>query len=298
MIDSGRARPTRSRIAGDAAFVHHRHAVAVGEDLFHVAADHHDRRAAVGQVAHQSVDLRLGADVDASRRLVEHDDPRRQRQPAAPARPSAGCRRSGCRPWCRCDAVFTCSSLGDRAARRPPQRRGESSPKRRVAPERRQRDVLAHAHRRDQSDATPILGNRDRCRAGSRLAGDEIAIAAPSSRTWPATAAPGRRKAPRPARSALRRPVRRHRESRRAGRRAKSRARDNEPCAAPRSADMGRPTPVSARLARVDTSRPTIMRTIRSREISSRASEPALRPSRSTTTRSASASISPRRCEM
>ena len=43
----------------------------------------HDRRALVGEPADQPVDLGLGADVDALRRLVEDDDARLERQPFA-----------------------------------------------------------------------------------------------------------------------------------------------------------------------------------------------------------------------
>ena len=67
--------------AGQAAFVQDGDAVAQVEDLLHVAADHHDRHAVVGQAAQQPVDLRFGADVDAARRLVDDQHLRPEREP-------------------------------------------------------------------------------------------------------------------------------------------------------------------------------------------------------------------------
>ena len=54
------------------------------------------------QVAQDAVDLGLGADVDAARRLVEEDDPRIDRQHLGDAPPSAGCRPTATRPDRRC----------------------------------------------------------------------------------------------------------------------------------------------------------------------------------------------------
>ena len=77
---------------GDAAFMHHRDPVADPDDLLHVAGDHQDGDAAVGQLAHQPVDLVLGADVDAARRLVEDQHAWAPSTATWPAPPSAGCR--------------------------------------------------------------------------------------------------------------------------------------------------------------------------------------------------------------
>ena len=72
----GRARCTPH----DGALVHHGHAVADADHLLHVAGDHQDGDAAVGEGPHQVVDLVLRADVDAARRLVEdhHLGPHRE----------------------------------------------------------------------------------------------------------------------------------------------------------------------------------------------------------------------------
>ena len=67
---------------GERPLVHHRNAVAHPQHLFHVARDHQDRDAPVREAAHQLVDLRLRADVDPARRLVEDQHLRLQRQPA------------------------------------------------------------------------------------------------------------------------------------------------------------------------------------------------------------------------
>src|SRR5689334_15349583 len=55
--------------AGHTTIVHDRHAIALGHDLFEVAADQHDRRALVGEAADQPMDIRLRADVHTLRRL-------------------------------------------------------------------------------------------------------------------------------------------------------------------------------------------------------------------------------------
>ena len=60
--------------AADRALMHHGDAVADADHLLHVAGDHQDGDAGVGERAHQLVDLALGADVDAARRLVEDHD--------------------------------------------------------------------------------------------------------------------------------------------------------------------------------------------------------------------------------
>ena len=61
--------------------IHDEDAVAKTEQLDRVGGDQEDRRAGRGQLAHQPVDLLLGADVDATRRLRKQVDFGRQRQP-------------------------------------------------------------------------------------------------------------------------------------------------------------------------------------------------------------------------
>ncbi len=65
----------------DGAAVHDGDPVAHAEDLGQLGRDHQDRQALGGQLAHQSVDLGLGADVDALRRLVEDQQARARGQP-------------------------------------------------------------------------------------------------------------------------------------------------------------------------------------------------------------------------
>src|SRR5262245_5040790 len=55
--------------AGNLPLLHHRHAVGDADHLLHVARNHQHRDPAIGEVAHQLVDLALGADVDTARRL-------------------------------------------------------------------------------------------------------------------------------------------------------------------------------------------------------------------------------------
>ena len=76
-----------------AALAHDQDAVAHGQHLGQVGADQDDRHALRGQLVDQLVDLDLGADVDAARRLIEDEHLRFRLQPLADARPSAGCRR-------------------------------------------------------------------------------------------------------------------------------------------------------------------------------------------------------------
>src|SRR5579859_3004467 len=67
--------------AGDFALVHHRDTVADIQDLFHVAADHQNYRPLPRQRAHQPVNLRLGANVNAARRFVQNHHLRRHGEP-------------------------------------------------------------------------------------------------------------------------------------------------------------------------------------------------------------------------
>ena len=67
--------------SGDASFVHHGNAVAVSENLLHVAADHQNGDAGRGKPPHQLIDLGFRTDIDTSRRFVKQDHSRLQRQP-------------------------------------------------------------------------------------------------------------------------------------------------------------------------------------------------------------------------
>ena len=105
---------------GDAALMHDRDAVGNADHLFHVGGDHQHRDAGIGQAAHQPVDLRLGADVDTARRLVEDHHLGRHGEPLAEhdlllvaARQRAGPRRQ---PG-RLDAEIAALRLGGLALR-------------------------------------------------------------------------------------------------------------------------------------------------------------------------------------
>ena len=67
----------------DAPFAHHQHPVGEPEDLRQLRRDHDDPATFRGQRLDQVVDLGLGADVDAARRLVEEQDLRARHDPAA-----------------------------------------------------------------------------------------------------------------------------------------------------------------------------------------------------------------------
>ena len=73
---------SRRHLAGEPALADHQHAVAEADQLGQFRRDDDDADALVGEVAQDAVDLRLGADVDAARRLV-HQAARAGRRPAA-----------------------------------------------------------------------------------------------------------------------------------------------------------------------------------------------------------------------
>src|SRR5687768_11582872 len=58
------------QFAGEPALAHDEDAVAHAEDLRQFGGDHQDGDTATGELTHQMVDLRLGADVDAAGWLV------------------------------------------------------------------------------------------------------------------------------------------------------------------------------------------------------------------------------------
>ena len=110
--------------AADPALVHDRDAVADADHLLHVAGDHQDGDAGVGQPAHQLVDL-----ASWRRRRCRASARRRSSRAAAstatwPARPSAGCRRRARRPASRSSGARMSSSplllLGVRRSPAPP----------------------------------------------------------------------------------------------------------------------------------------------------------------------------------
>ena len=63
-------------LAGDPALVQHQYAVADADQFRQFRRDRDDAHALVGEVAQYRVDLRLGADVDAARRLVDEEHAR------------------------------------------------------------------------------------------------------------------------------------------------------------------------------------------------------------------------------
>ena len=73
---------SRGELGGDPPVAHDEHAVGHADQLLDLRRDHQDRGAARDEPAHQREHLRLGADVDAARRLVEDEDARAARQPA------------------------------------------------------------------------------------------------------------------------------------------------------------------------------------------------------------------------
>ena len=68
--------------AGQPAAAHHADAMGEAEQLGQLGRDQEDGEAVGGERANQPVDLGLGADVDALRRLVEDEEARLRRQPA------------------------------------------------------------------------------------------------------------------------------------------------------------------------------------------------------------------------
>ena len=78
------ASPRRARTSATSRpLAHHQDAVAHAQDLRQLARDHQDRQALLRELAHQAVDLGLGADVDAAGRLVQDQDARLGREPFA-----------------------------------------------------------------------------------------------------------------------------------------------------------------------------------------------------------------------
>ena len=74
---------SRAQDAGLPALAHHQDAVGQQQQLRHLRRHHDDAEPLRGELEDQPVDLLLGADVDAARRLVEQQDARLGRQPFA-----------------------------------------------------------------------------------------------------------------------------------------------------------------------------------------------------------------------
>src|SRR5215218_1308276 len=69
-------------LVDDVALTHHEHAVTEAEELGQLAGDHDDSDPVGRQLGDHPVDLRAGADVDASGRFVQQQDPAGAQQPA------------------------------------------------------------------------------------------------------------------------------------------------------------------------------------------------------------------------
>ena len=159
-------------VGDDAAAVHDQHAVAHAEHLRQLAGDHQDGEALAGEPAHQGVDLGLGADVDAARRLVHDEDARLGREPLARAPPSAGCRRRAGATICSGPrARMPKRSIG--VAGQPLSRCGRSTKSRgdpvETAPARRSRAMVCGADQALQAAVLRHIGDAEvarRLRAG------------------------------------------------------------------------------------------------------------------------------------
>ena len=218
-------------------------------------------RPRAGELAHQPVDLGLGADVDALRRLVEDQHRRLRRQPAGQrhlllvaAGEVADRRRRSTR-------VLIAEPLR-RSRRRPRRSRPKSSsPQRRDRAEDRRASCWPRPTCRGSRRGGGGPRARRRCPARRPRAGESIAHrlarAAGSRPRRPASGRRGRA----PARSGPRRRARPGRRSRRRGRSGRRRARPTPGSRAPRTSS----TDVAERHGRAwgrppTSSRPTIIR--------------------------------------
>ena len=75
------SRGSAVELGNDATFAHDQDAIAHAQHLGQLGRDHDDGRASRQQLVHQAIDLDFGADVDASRRLIEEEDVRLRQQP-------------------------------------------------------------------------------------------------------------------------------------------------------------------------------------------------------------------------
>ena len=72
------------QLAPDRAVDHHQHAIAAPDEFVNIGRIEQDRRARLRELAQKFVELLLGADVDATRRIVQKE--------VFAATPSAICR--------------------------------------------------------------------------------------------------------------------------------------------------------------------------------------------------------------
>ena len=65
----------------DPAAPHHQDAIAQAEDFRQLRGNEQNAKSLVCELAHDCIDFRLGADIDAARRLVKNKNVRPRRQP-------------------------------------------------------------------------------------------------------------------------------------------------------------------------------------------------------------------------
>ena len=111
-----------------------------------------------GQLAHQAVDLGLGAHVDALRRLVEDQHRGLRRQPARERHLLLVAAGEVCRPACRATAALIAKRSTNVPASAPLPRRVEERPARRRAQDG-ERGVRGHRHLEDHAVAPAVLGD-------------------------------------------------------------------------------------------------------------------------------------------
>ncbi len=186
--DSVRRRVRARELGRNPSVAHHEDAVRHAEHFGKIARNHHDRRAARGQLEHELVDLRFRADVDAARRLVEKKDARVPEQ-----------------PFCEHDLLLRSArkvahelfgawrfdlQLVDHARRRGPL---ASEVDEQVAIDEirqvRKRNVFAHRHPEHQALRLAIFGDERDAGAQSPRRCAPAAPALPSTRTSPRSAA-------------------------------------------------------------------------------------------------------------
>ena len=155
--------------ANDAAVIKHQHAVAAADQFVIVGRIEQDRRAGIGQPPQQLIDLLLGADIDAARRIVEQDDARLAHQPFGDDHLLLVAARQRADRYVEAgrldveqlhhlvDQPLLLVAVDDSALRHTVQH-GEG-------------EVLAHRHRQHQALGLAVLRDQrhaDRCRAGRR----------------------------------------------------------------------------------------------------------------------------------
>ena len=157
----------------------HDDAVAKADQLGHLARGDENAEALRGELAQPRIDLALGADVDAARRLVEKEEPRVRRGPPWPARPSAGCRRTG-RPTGDVGIARPDVELAERRASPPrPPAPPDMKPSGEMRAEHRHDEVAADRHAQHQAAAAPVVGDEGDAglaRRADRVEPDRLAV--------------------------------------------------------------------------------------------------------------------------